>query len=267
MTHLIKTMGELHADYIAYTATVDEVCFDWGKWMPALGEKMRPMVPGELAFFIGDTGTGKTAVLQSIAMAANPLEVLFCEMELPGTLCFERFAAIHTGISCKQVEQDYRQSDARSDLERLEPYKPPHHIKVCDSARIDENDLPMLIEDTFPSKFGYKPCLVMVDYIGLMSSKGSKPYERVARAAQELKRVAKATNTIIMCASQVHRMGEHKAENVGLHSAKNAGEIEESAGIMFGLEREEDDTLLVKCLKSTKDGGGHNVLCHFDGPP
>jgi len=226
------------------------------------------MVPGELAFFLGDTGTGKTAVLQGIAKAAAPLEVLFCELELPGTLCYERFAAMHTKLLCRDVERDYKQSDSRDDNERLQSYwNGLEHIKVCDSSRIDENALAELIDETYPRQFGVRPTVVIVDYIGLMNSKGAKRYERIAQAAQELKRTAKACNVIMICASQIHRTGENQATEVGLHSARNAGEIEESAGIVFGLMRDTDDPALlkVKCLKSTKDGASKEVQCNFDG--
>ena len=268
VTHEIKSIGQLHAEYIEYTTHCDTVAFDWGRWLPTLGRDMRPMVPGELCFFLGDTGTGKTAVLQGIAKAARPLPVLFCELELPGTLCYERFAAMNTGIESRAIEGDYRQSDSADDYMRLEDYfEGLDHIRVCDSSRIDENSLTELIEETYPQNFGMRPAMVIVDYIGLMNSKGAKRYERIAQAAQELKRTAKATNTIMICASQVHRQGEDEATEIGLHSARNAGEIEESAGIVFGLMRDPSDkTLLkVKCLKSTKDGGGLMINCEFNG--
>jgi len=270
MTHELKNLEDLHQQYMIDSLVSQKFSLDWGKWLPSLGEKMRPALRGELIFFLGDTGTGKTAVLQAIAKAANPLPVLFMEMELPGTLAYERFAAMHSGVDCKSIQADYKQSSTHEDLERLRPYfEGLEHIIVCDESRIDETALSEIIEVDYPEKYGHKPVIVIVDYIGLMNSKGAKRYERIAQAAQELKRTAKATNTIIICASQVHRSGEDgNTGEIGLHSARNAGEIEESAGIVFGLMRgdDEDSNLLrVKCLKSTKDGGGHEVRCDFDG--
>jgi len=260
----IKSMSELEAEYIEHTAQLEEVCFDWGKWLPALGDKLRPMVPGELAFVFGDTGSGKSACLQSISLACAPLRCLFCELELPGTLMYERYVAMHTGISCKEIEQKYREAYG---VAEVRSFLPPAHLAVCEDSRIDEYQLEEMINKTHVEKFGCKPVMVIVDYIGLMNTKGAKRYERVSRAAEELKRTAKNTNTMIVCASQIHRAGDEEAQTVGIHSAKDSSSIEHSAGIIFGITRcaEPEGMMKVKVLKSTKDGGGTSVDVYFDG--
>ena len=273
--HQIKAIGELHADYIAHTAVTDEVCYEWGRILPTtFGLNLRPVLPGETVMLMGETGSGKTALLQAIGTGAKKqplfpfaLETLFCEMELPGVLCYERFAAMHTGVSCRDVELDYKRSMTREDNVRLAPYHAGlEHLKVCDSSRINEEILEELIMEVYPKKFGCKPVVVCVDYIGLMNSKGNR-YERAAQAAQELKRIAKATNTIMFFVAQIHRTGEDEASHIGLHSARGAGELEESSGVIVGVMRDEEDKGLMrlKILKSTKDGSGAEAFCDFKG--
>ena len=273
--HKIKTMMGLHTEYIEYSNIVDGVCYDWGRLLPEMGIKMRPVVPGEVVFELGETGSGKTAMLQAIAKSAGiqppkyplALETLFCELELPGTLCYERFAAMQTGISCADIMADYQQSYTRDDNERLAPYYTGlEHIKVCDSSRMSDGDLEELI-DKHETYFGIRPVIVIVDYVGLMECEGAKRYERITRSVQELKRTARSTNTIIFCSSQVHRTGEDAAEHIGLHAAKDSSAIEDSGGVVFSINRDQANPhyMRIEILKSTKDGGGYGFDCNFGG--
>jgi len=276
MTELtIKTMYDLDFEYTEFVNAEHPVSLDLSKWLPSLGigrDAVRPLVPGELAFILGDTGTGKTSCLQNIAMYANPLPTLMCELELPGTLCFERFAAMALGAQCRDVERQYKMRPAYVRLEAEEYVKDIisklGHVAVCDHSRLDEYALESLIMKHYPEKLGHQPAVVIVDYIGLMESKGAKRYERVSRAAEELKRTAKNTNTIMICASQIHRgQDDDEGGEVFLHSAKDSGSIENSAGLLLGLWRDDDDKrkLYVKVLKNTKGEGGKVVTCNFDG--
>src|SRR5258708_34038025 len=65
---------------------------NFGDWLPSLGCG-RSLVAGELVSIIGDTGTAKTYVLQHIALHCRVPTLLF-EMELPGSLTFERFVGV-----------------------------------------------------------------------------------------------------------------------------------------------------------------------------
>ena len=66
-------------------------------------------------------------------------------------------------------------------------------------------------------KIGERPRVVLLDYIGLVKSVGGSRYDRVSRIAEELKVVAKSTQTVMICASQVHR-SEEDEEGPGMHS-------------------------------------------------
>lgn len=253
----IYTAEEAEARYQKFIRQSSERAFDLGKFLPSLG-RYRPLVPGELVAVIADTGVGKTAILQNIARCARPLSVLFFELELPIELMFERAVAMANDVSCALVEREYR-SGSKAAMHGVD------HIYICDNARMTTADIERVIVQS-ELKIGRRPAVVCVDYIGLLSG-GGKRYERTSDAAEDLKRVAKSTGTIIILCAQVHRSRE--SEEIGLHDAKDSGSIEASCGMVIGAWRDPTDpnggTMVLKVLKCTKGKAGMQVVCNFEG--
>lgn len=253
----IYTADEAEARYVKFLRESQARAFDLGKFLPTLG-RYRPLVPGELVAVVADTGVGKTCILQNIARCARPLPVLFFELELPIELMYERAAAIANDVPCHMIEREYR---AGATAGRLGV----DHIYVCDNARMTTADIERVIVQS-ELKIGRRPAVVCVDYIGLLSGSG-KRYERTSDAAEDLKRVAKSTGTIIILCSQVHRSRE--SNEIGLHDAKDSGSIEASCGMVLGAWREPTDpnggTMVIKVLKCTKGKAGVQIVCNFEG--
>ena len=257
----IYTMAELEPRYQRYVANLAGNSFSLGKWLPSLGRLIRPLVCGELAFIIGDTGSGKTAIIQTIAKSALPLPTLLFELELPSELMFERFVAGETKLECKFVEDAYKSGQSMPEI--LE--KRFKNLFICTESRLTLQDFENYILRS-ELKIGEKPKVVLIDYIQLVGATGPNRREKVSDIAEGLKILAKVTNTIIIVSSQVRRPGEGHSE-IGLHSAKESGSIESSSGLLLGCWRDEQDASLmhVSVLKSTKGGGGAKVECNFDG--
>lgn len=257
----IYTMAELEPLYQKQAQSAESV-LDLGRWLPRLGHHIRPLVPGELALLIGDTGTGKTALLQNIAEHARPLPTILFELELPPELLYERFIALRTGWKCSQVEANYRDSNERMGAEHLALKFP--HLFICTEARLSLEQLERYIIKS-ELKIGSKPKVVLLDYIQLIDGKG-KRYERTSDAAEGLKVIAKTTKTIVIVASQVHR-SEGEDPDINLHSGKDSGSLENSAGLVLGAWRDPSDKALLhlKVLKNTKGTGGAIIQCNFNG--
>jgi 5S rRNA maturation endonuclease (ribonuclease M5) len=252
------SMADLESRYSRYASAFKENSFDLGKWLPTLGLHIRPLVGGELCFIIGDTGTGKTGILQTIAAKALPLPTLLFEMELPPELLFERFVASMSDQTCRFVEEAYRAGDTLSHL--LEGKFP--NLLICTESKLGLKELETYITRS-ELRFGQRPKLVLVDYIQLMQSQSQNRRERISDIAEGLKVLAKQTQTIIIVTSQVSRPSEEKPKPT-LHSAKESGSIESSCGLLLGAWRE-GDALKIQVLKSTKGGAGLIVTCNFDG--
>lgn len=262
----IQTMAELEEDYRAHIKRAASHRLELGDWLRPLAA-IRPLVPGELFTILAGTGCGKTMFLQNLAMNTNLATLLF-ETELPGTLSFERFAAMATKTSGGHVESMYRigQSVDWRKSGRL------NHIISCHKSRITPSDMTRIINSA-ELKTSVRPVLVLVDYIQLVQGDGESRYERTSGVAEQLKVVAKETNTIIVLASQIGRPATDKGgkkkeapREVCLTDGKDSGSIENSSGLVIGGWRDADDKdrLWLKVLKNTKGSAGLTFACRIN---
>lgn len=257
----VYSIRELEKGYQNLVNASSENSFDLGKWLPTLGRSIRPLICGELVFIIGNTGTGKTALLTEIARAALPLPTLLFELELPPELLFERTLSAGFKMKCTDVEQAYKTGETLG--EGLD--KKFKNLFVCTESRLTLRDLESYIVRS-ELRMGCKPKLVLIDYIQLVQSTGVNRREKTSDIAEGLKDLAKATKTIIIVSSQIRRPDDEDPE-VGLHDGKESGSIESSCGLLMGAWRDQKEKTLLhlKVLKSTKGGAGTHVLCNFDG--
>lgn len=255
----IQSMEELESEYIRFLSESKNSVFNLGAWLPSFSY-YRPIVPGELVTLIADTGHGKTAIMQNIALAANPNPVLMFEIELPSPVMFERFVSIHHDVKQSQVEDEYREGQ-RAMLSGMS------NVWTCTISQLTVQDIEKYIVQS-ALKIGRMPSLVMVDYIGLLQGIGNR-YERLSDAAERLKVIAKKTKTIVMVASQIHRKSDDAPEEIFIHDAKDSGAIENSSQVVLGAWRDGSDptghTLIVKVLKYTRGRCGKKITCNFNG--
>lgn len=255
----VYSMLELEVEYRNFIKRVDTVSLDIGKWLPGLRRHVRPLVPGEVMVFVADTGIGKTMLLQNLCLHTRLLTLLF-EIELPNTLTFERFVAMATSRTGSLVHSQY---SAKVEV----PWKTSgklDHIHVCPESKLKPEDIERIITRA-GLKIGQQPTLVLVDYVQLIRGAGTSRYDRMSSVAEELKVIAKATSTIIVIASQIHRKSESDEGEVFIHDAKDSGSIENSAGLIIGAwrDKEEKSRLMLKVMKNTKGTSGHVVACRI----
>lgn len=256
------SMAELESRYIRYASSSETESLNLGKWLPSFNGHVRAMMPGELVLIIGDTGTGKTALLQSIALSALPLPTLMFEVELPAELLFERFIAAKTKMRAREVESTYADGDYLGE-KGLNAYF--QNLFICDDANLTTEKLESMILRS-ELKIGQRPKLVLLDYVQLVKGTGESRYDRASNVAESLKRIAKSTGTIVVVSSQRGRPKDGEYE-VALHSAKESGSLENSSGLVLGVWRDEEDKglLHMKVLKNTKGTAGLHIECNFTG--
>jgi len=256
----IQTMEELEREYEEYAKRATDVQYHLGDWIPSLRFGVRPLVPGEMMVVLASTGTGKTAILQNIAVNTS-LSTLFIEKELPGTLSFERFAAIATDNTGESVEEMYRSGQKAN----WRTSGKLNHI-ICCHERMSIMQIEKLIDNT-ALKTSIRPVLVLIDYIQLVNGDGQR-YERTSDAAEEMKALAKKTKTIVITASQVGRKEKGKGDQepskeIRLNDGKDSGAIENSAGLVIGAWRDKNDydKMWLRILKQTKGKPGRTIPC------
>jgi len=258
---IIQSIYDLQHEYTEFVEKIKTSGgFDLAKWLPKFRDSVRPMFPGELIVVMADTGVGKTAIIQNICKAARGYgDVLLFELELPGTLCFERFAALSADMSQGDVFQRY------SDANKVNVGS-VDHIYTCDKAGMTLDEMTNLIVEA--NAEGQQFDVIMVDYIGLMkASQGMSRYERMSEMAEQMKVFARDMNAVVVVSTQIHRKGEDYVDNVGLHDAKDSGSIENSADLLIGAWRDLDEPqkLYLKILKNRKGKGGDTIEARFDG--
>jgi KaiC/GvpD/RAD55 family RecA-like ATPase len=246
---------EAYTAYRRRVAESDSVCVDLAKWLPSFHSYARPLQPGDLAVVLADTGTGKTATLANIAYSQYPLPVIFFEIELSSEAMTERFVARDLGIETLQVERDVQHGVSHK-------VKGWSHIYLCPNSRMTTENMRSIIMAS-ELKIGRKPALVMVDYVGLITGGAGKKYERMSQIAEDMKVMARETNTVIIMASQVKRQ-EDRTE-VGMHDGRDSSSIENSAQLILGLWRPTTETMTVKILKQTRVAGTPIINCLYDG--
>lgn len=257
----VYTIQEMEEQYIAHVNSLEERSFDLSKFLPKLRNNCRPLIPGELAVVMANTGVGKTAIMQTMARYSRPLPTLFFELELPLELMFERWVQMEVGCFGSDVTNEYKNNSSAL----WTAYKGLNHVLMCPESGISSSDIEEYI-DRSELKFGKKPVVVFVDYIGLVKSHSVKSkYESVSMVAEDLKVIAKRTGTIIIVGTQVSRDKHAKTLEVGLYDAKDSGSIENSAGLVLGCWRPASDKLCIKVLKNTKGYSGNIIECDFDG--
>jgi hypothetical protein len=239
----IRAMIELESEYKEFQRRAKDQILDLGCWLPTLRRHVRGIVPGEVVTILAATGVGKTMIAQNIARCVK-LKTLLFELELPGTLTFERFCAIADDRSCRSVWDTYATGGEV-------PFGSLDHVFTCSQSKLTPADIEILIVKS-ELKIGERPTLVIVDYIGLVQGSGRSRYERTSHVAEELKVIAKATNTVILATCQVGRKDDDTAE-IGLNDAKDSGSIENSSGLVLGAWRgKEENSLMIDILKNTK---------------
>ncbi len=257
----VFSIQEMEARYIHHVTFLDARSFDLSKFLPSLKGKCRPLIPGEVAVVMANTGVGKTAIMQSMARHTAPLSTLFFELELPLEMMFERWVQMEVGCLGRDVEAEYKGSKPGL----WKAYKGLNHVLICPSSGLTTDQIEDYINRS-ELKFGQKPVVVFVDYIGLVKSRASRGrYEGVSQAAEDLKVIAKRTETIIIVGTQVSRNKNAETLEVGLYDAKDSGSIENSAGLVLGCWRPSPERINIKILKNTKGFSGDVIECSFDG--
>lgn len=259
----LYTAKEMEDKYREFVKELPTKSYSLASFCPQFNKISKRLCPGELVLLMGDTGVGKTAVMQAIAKSAHPLPTLFCELELPIEIMFQRAIQMSSGCKEEDVVHDY----TNNTNSYVDKFKGMHHILTCDRSGITMDYIESLIKKS-ELKFGKHPVLVFVDYMGLVKKEGTRSrYEAMAAAAEQAKIIAKRTNTIVFIGSQVSRPTDHKGviKEIGLHHAKGAGELENSANLVIGFTRPTHDKLLLSVLKNTRGPVGAKIEMDFNG--
>jgi 5S rRNA maturation endonuclease (ribonuclease M5) len=257
----IYSMADIQSAYYKQVMLPEGMKVDLGVWLPGFRNKVRPLVPGETLMFVGDTGIGKTLLLGSLFAAFPNMPRLLFELELPPEVLFERNMAAKHQLTCVDIEKEWREYGQKDNASILALFP---NLFICPEGRLTLKRFESLV-GCAELKMGVKPTLVGLDYVQLVQGDGER-YERVSNTAEGIKVVAKAMQCVVVTASQVDR-ASGRSKDINIHSAKESGALENSAGVVITAVRDEADEKLLwlKVVKSTKGGAGTLIKCNLDG--
>src|ERR1035438_5846318 len=130
----LKSIDQLEGQYREFARQSHASRFSFDTWLPRL--EVPALVPGELAMVIGDTGTGKSQFLSNWAMHAAPMLSLKFELELPGTLLFERYVSMDTKQDGEDIFDSYHADNGP--VWNRGRYS---HIFTCDKSGISPEEI------------------------------------------------------------------------------------------------------------------------------
>lgn len=238
------------------------------------------IAPGEVAIMLARTSVGKT--WYAINVIANNPEVptLFFSLEMHGRYILQRLASTWGGVSTDHIEATLKRRGSAQVVSRATAEFPL--LQVTDTPGIGFGDMSDDIA-AYSEEVGFKPVLVVIDYIELIRSFGMSQQENVDRVTWQLKDFAREEDVAVLALHQVKR-GESKKghQNQGhmpltMTDARFGGEM--AADYVLGMYRpsmnpaldavtaaEMEQDLRLQFLK-TRSGGGtmpFGVQHHWD---
>jgi replicative DNA helicase len=169
-----------------------------------------------------------------------------------------RDIGIRTNMTSAQVRRDY---------ENKHPSKvgSSSHLYYWKQSALSPESLENAIINS-ELVIGAKPDIAIIDYLQLMVlAKSSSRYETYSQIIEAVKRVAVQTDTIIIVGSQTQRPAKGQDPVMDIHAGKETGSIENSATLVFGMERIEYDqyNTRITILKYTNGYAGKAILCNL----
>lgn len=236
---------------------------NWDKFLgSSFSRSVKPLLPGDLGVILGDTGIGKTTLLTQFIISQAPMPTIFFQLELTVEDVAERFLQNILQAPADKVAEKLLSDYASVKVDGFS------HCYTCPQSQLTVNEMEQII-DRSELLMQERPRLVVIDYVGLMGDSASKRYERLSNVSENLKKLAKKTNTVIIMASQVGRDKERSSKKglLQLHDAKDSGSIENSAQLVLGFNRPDrsEYSVIIEILKQNRGPCGDRFEFLFDG--
>ncbi len=273
-----NAVHEIYDDWLDEYETIElnpELAYGIKTGYSYIDEATLGVKPGELFLFGGRHGSGKSIFLLNAAVNAYKAEknVLIVSIEMPKKQYFERFLACYADLPIKEIQTARLAPEQKKTMKNIGAeikHKWNHgqqYLLIADIPNVTANTVRAEVNQAV-TKCGFKPDLVIVDYLGIMKSidKEQADWQEQTKAAEELRELGRTENLAMISAVQLNRDGKKgtgtqriaRADGIGatcdvfiqiIEPGEN--ETDENASIM-----DLDDTLEVELVKNRKGEGG-----------
>ena len=198
------------------------------------------MQKSDLLIIAGRPGMGKTGFLLSVAKNAaqkHKKHVAIFSLEMSNEQLVQRLIAQETGIDTQRLRT--------GQLEEDEWPLFTHAIEVLSDTHIFLDDTPAITPLQLRTKcrrlhMEYQLDLVIVDYLQLMSgdTRTDNRVQEVSYISRNMKVLARELNVPVLCAAQLSRAVEQRADKVPqLSDLRESGSLEQDADIVMFIHR------------------------------
>lgn len=255
----------LDSFYARHNTTHERI--EWG--LRVVGDYVR-IKRGNFLILGAEPSGGKTAfALEQMWAFAAKHRVLFVSLETDEDTIFDRLISSLAGVPMDALMDGKLQ---------------PEQWKLVDAAREDIKQrtfkiLPgagMSVSEIKAAAISYRADIVIIDYLQIIrqSSKKLSRYEAITEISMDLHILAQSTGLIVLALSQVtNRDPQTRGKPLGIHSARESGQIEADADAILMLDKfVEKDLLNSGCranrvlrIVKNKNGRCCNIPVSFDG--
>lgn len=213
---------------------------------------------GEITFFCGGPGTGKSLFLQNLALnwVQMGLNVIYITMELSEELVGLRYDAMITEMPTKMIFKDIEEVAMRLGMMRKSGGKAHKwgklQIKKMPMAGTTANMIRAYLQE-YEIQLGHRPDAVVVDYLDLMHPNSgniniSDQFIKDKFTSEELRALAVEWNVLCATASQLNRASIQEQDFDASHIAGGISKINTA-----------DNVLAILTTAAMKDRGEYQI--------
>lgn len=234
---------------------------------------------GELTFFAGGPGTGKSLFLQNLAQnwVLMGLNVVYITLELSEDLVSLRFDAMNTQMPTKQIfknldEVALRLSMAKKKIQNFTGKPGGLQIVKMPEAGTNVKSIEAYLKE-YEIQKGYRPDALIVDYLDLLHPNNDKidpsnAFLKDKYTSEELRSLAAQYNLLCATASQLGRTSVEAEEHNVAHIAGGISKINTAdnvIAIFTSIRLREVGQYQLKFLKTRSSAGvGTKIWLKFD---
>lgn len=228
---------------------------------------------GELTFFAGGPGTGKSLFLQNLALnwVQMGLNIVYVTLELSEELVGLRFDAMISEMPTKQIFKNMDETAMKVAMAKKAHNWGRLNIKKFPEAGTSANDIRAYLKE-YEIKYGVKPDGICVDYLDLLHPNSGKIsasdlFIKDKYTSEELRALASEYNLLAATASQLNRASIQEQNFDASHMAGGISKINTAdnvMGIYMSPQMKEIGQYQIQFLKTRSSSGvGSHVFLRF----
>lgn len=255
----------LDSFYVRHKTAYERI--EWG--LRVVGDYIR-IKRGNLLIVGAEPSGGKTAfALEQMWAFSARHRVLFVSLETDEDTIFDRLTSSLTGIPMDDLMNGRLQPQQWTLVDDAREVIAQRTFKILPGAGLSVSGIKA-------AALGYRADIVIIDYLQIIrpSSKKLGRYEAITEISMDLHILAQSTGLIVMALSQVtNRDPQSRGKPLGIHSARESGQIEADADAILMLDKFVEKGLLESGCKANrvlrivknKNGRCCNIPVVFNG--